>query len=279
MADLLTETGRPPCTGVEPDRREPGGSGAESAPGGRDEVELALMQARRLIESTVSLHRSRPARGSLIVMGGGDEALGAAVERLVHGARHSISAALPGESDQHGEVVQAALAALAAAAQRGVTVRLLCHERLLSMGAVAAFGRRGAGCEVRVAQGELQPILIADGRTSLVRPVVERTRRQVAIVTDPAAVRAIDLLFAGAWGSAARLPEYQRLHERLRTDFAQNVLRRLCEGCTDLVAARESHVSLRTYRRHVAEIMQLLGASSRFQAGVRAVELGLLPAP
>ena len=35
-------------------------------------------------------------------------------------------------------------------------------------------------------------------------------------------------------------------------------------------------VSLRTYRRYVAEIMRELGANSRFQAGVRAVELGLL---
>jgi DNA-binding NarL/FixJ family response regulator len=35
-------------------------------------------------------------------------------------------------------------------------------------------------------------------------------------------------------------------------------------------------VSLRTYRRHVAEIMRELDANSRFQAGARAVELGLL---
>jgi DNA-binding NarL/FixJ family response regulator len=42
------------------------------------------------------------------------------------------------------------------------------------------------------------------------------------------------------------------------------------------VAARELNVSLRTYRRHVAEILRELGASSRFQAGARAVELGLM---
>ncbi|NEE20393.1 response regulator transcription factor, partial [Streptomyces sp. SID7499] len=45
---------------------------------------------------------------------------------------------------------------------------------------------------------------------------------------------------------------------------------------TDEVAARELTVSVRTYRRYVAEIMTLLDATSRFQAGVRAAELGLL---
>ncbi len=43
------------------------------------------------------------------------------------------------------------------------------------------------------------------------------------------------------------------------------------------MAARELSVSVRTYRRYVAEMMSLLGADSRFQAGVRAAELGLPP--
>lgn len=50
------------------------------------------------------------------------------------------------------------------------------------------------------------------------------------------------------------------------------------EGHIDEVAARATNVSLRTYRRHVAEIVHELDANSRFQAGARAVEYGLLPA-
>ncbi|MEU9113887.1 LuxR family transcriptional regulator [Streptomyces sp. NPDC048483] len=286
MADLLTEAERIPVAAAEPACGAPGADGAELVSGpvnvygeagpGRDEVELALMQARRVIESTISIHRSRPGNGLLIVMGSHESAV-TAVERLVRCARHSVSIALSGDAEQHGEVIEALLAALTSAAQLGVAVRLLVHEGLLSASAIADLGRPGSGCEVRVAKGELHPTFIVDGRISLVRPVVSPSCQQVAIVKDPAAVRAIDLLFAGAWGNAVRLVEYLRLHERLRTDLAQHVLRQLCEGCTDLVAARESKVSLRTYRRRVAEIMQLLGASSRYQAGVRVVELGLLP--
>ncbi len=46
-------------------------------------------------------------------------------------------------------------------------------------------------------------------------------------------------------------------------------------GLTDEVAARRLGTSLRTYRRRVAELMAALKAGSRFQAEVRAGELGL----
>ncbi len=46
-------------------------------------------------------------------------------------------------------------------------------------------------------------------------------------------------------------------------------------GLTDEAAARRLGTSLRIYRRRVAELMAALEAGSRFQAGVRAGELGL----
>ncbi|MEU9115333.1 hypothetical protein AB0D04_27020 [Streptomyces sp. NPDC048483] len=39
---------------------------------------------------------------------------------------------------------------------------------------------------------------------------------------------------------------------------------------------RALSMSVRTYRRHVAEIMRLLGVKSRFQAGARAMQMRLL---
>ncbi|WP_069816830.1 helix-turn-helix transcriptional regulator [Streptomyces sp. TP-A0874] len=244
----------------------------------RDEVELALMQARELIESTVSIHRSRPAQRSLIVMGSDDRSLAEAVQRLVGGARHSVSVALPGGPGQEQDVLRTSLGVLSAAARRGVRVRLLTGPRMLPAAEAFAAENGEPECEVRVVQGELQPTLVVDGRIALVRPAAERARRHTSLVRDPAAVRALDLLFAGAWSSAVRLAEHVRLNESLRGEFVGRILERLCAGRTDETAAREIQVSLRTYRRHVAEIMRALGASSRFQAGVRAVELGLLPA-
>ncbi|MFI6996899.1 hypothetical protein [Nocardia sp. NPDC050175] len=50
-------------------------------------------------------------------------------------------------------------------------------------------------------------------------------------------------------------------------------------GLKDEAAARRLSVSLRTYRRYVAEVMTSLGVATRFQLGVRAAELGLLSEP
>jgi hypothetical protein len=59
-------------------------------------------------------------------------------------------------------------------------------------------------------------------------------------------------------------------------DTLGGVLSFLAVGSKDATAARELGMSVRTYRRHVAEIMRRLDAVSRFQAGVRAMELGLV---
>ena len=54
------------------------------------------------------------------------------------------------------------------------------------------------------------------------------------------------------------------------------MLELLGSGCKDETAARTLGLGVRTYRRRVAELMNALGADSRFQAGVRARELGLI---
>ena len=56
----------------------------------------------------------------------------------------------------------------------------------------------------------------------------------------------------------------------------QLVLRLLADGLTDDAIARRVGVSVRTIRNDVADAMTRLQARSRFQAGVRAVQLGLI---
>ncbi|MFF8615150.1 hypothetical protein [Streptomyces sp. NPDC015350] len=248
-----------------------------------DYVERALLQARALIESSVSLHRQRPGGASLVVRAD-DRSIGEAIRQLMAGARYSAHVAVTGDR-AHSTAVCSALAASVAdmtpaPADRGDRGRLAV--RLLAAGGALhlpsnfgdAFG--AANLEIRITKGELREALIVDGRTALVQSGAETGARHAAIITDPAAVGALDLLFAGTWTSARPLADELRLDRSLRTALARRILEKLREGHTDDVAAREIDVSLRTYRRHVAEIMRELGANSRFQAGVRAVELGLL---
>jgi DNA-binding CsgD family transcriptional regulator len=54
------------------------------------------------------------------------------------------------------------------------------------------------------------------------------------------------------------------------------ILGELAGGSTDVQAARNLHLSHRTVSRHVAELLDQLGARSRLQAGVVAVRSGLV---
>jgi DNA-binding NarL/FixJ family response regulator len=50
----------------------------------------------------------------------------------------------------------------------------------------------------------------------------------------------------------------------------------LAKGMTDEAAAKRLGVSLRTVRRQMAALMERLGASSRFEAGLKAAQRGWL---
>jgi hypothetical protein len=55
-----------------------------------------------------------------------------------------------------------------------------------------------------------------------------------------------------------------------------DVLAQLLAGHTDEAAAQHLHISLRTYRRRVQELLTSLGTQSRFQAGAMAEARGYL---
>jgi DNA-binding NarL/FixJ family response regulator len=63
-----------------------------------------------------------------------------------------------------------------------------------------------------------------------------------------------------------------------RDELWQVILEQLAEGVKDDAIAHRLGLSVRTCRRHIAAIMEHLGASSRFQAGVLAHRRGLLGA-
>ncbi|MFB8237891.1 LuxR C-terminal-related transcriptional regulator [Kitasatospora purpeofusca] len=243
-----------------------------------EHVEETLLRARALIESTVSLHRRRTG-GPAPVSRTDAEAVGQAMEQLVAGARRSVSLALvaDGKFAVEARRTLARLPEEEGPGRPGPVVRVLCVGPAAEGAVDLLADLHLPQIEVRVAETDLREVLIVDGRGALVRSGAGPVGRDAVTVNDPAVVRALDLFFAGAWSRARPLARHLCLSPRLDSDQTRRVLEMLREGHTDEVAAQELHVSLRTYRRHVAEIMRELGANSRFQAGFRAVELGLLP--
>lgn len=234
-------------------------------------LEDALLQARSLIESTVSMHRQRLVVPSLVAHNSIAQ-LGDATEQLISRGRHSVAIALTGPCEFTESVLR-----LLGRNPTQATVRVLCTTEAAAVSA-NRLRRLEPRLEVRVCDSELRGILVVDGVTALAPADGPDTGGQFTIVNEAGTVRALELLFAGAWAGGRKLANHLELSPRLRTELVRSILTRLRAGHTDETAAREINVSLRTYRRYVAEIMRDLDANSRFQAGVRAVEFGLLSA-
>ncbi|MCP2166010.1 helix-turn-helix transcriptional regulator [Goodfellowiella coeruleoviolacea] len=131
------------------------------------------------------------------------------------------------------------------------------------------------GVAVRIGVDELNETIIIDRRVAILAGDTARGARGYSVVFLPEVVQAVRTLFDAAWRAATDLDVVDRSLAELRP-LAPRILELLASGCKDETAARRLGLSLRTYRRRVAELMATLGADSRFQAGVRAHELGLI---
>jgi DNA-binding NarL/FixJ family response regulator len=133
----------------------------------------------------------------------------------------------------------------------------------------------GHGAQVRVTRDDLNETIIIDRRFAILAGDLHDGVRSYGVVTEAAVVQNVQSLFEAAWRSATELAVYDAQNADLTT-LAPRVLELLASGCKDETAARTLGLGVRTYRRRVAELMTALGAESRFQAGIRAHELGLI---
>lgn len=134
---------------------------------------------------------------------------------------------------------------------------------------------RAAGADIRITQDEINETIILDRRTVILAGDLTAGTRSYSVIQLPEVVQGVVSLFEAAWRAATDLDVYDAQTAELR-QIAPRVLEFLASGGKDETAARALGLGVRTYRRRVAELMAALGADSRFQAGVRARELGLV---
>lgn len=132
------------------------------------------------------------------------------------------------------------------------------------------------GAQIRVACAQLPDFVILDRRVAVLRPHDARFSEKVLVVYDQSIVSALCNTFFAAWQSAVKIEVFRQCGLDIEDEVIAQILELLSSGCKDETAARRLQMSVRTYRRHVARVMERLGAESRFQAGALASRFGLL---
>jgi DNA-binding CsgD family transcriptional regulator/sugar-specific transcriptional regulator TrmB len=137
-----------------------------------------------------------------------------------------------------------------------------------------------SGAHVRTAPALSLRLIVYDRERALVPTDPDAETVGAVLMQGTGVVGALCELFEHVWEQSIPLgAERPRRGGGDLTGQEQAVVRLLADGLTDEVIARRLGVSVRTGRRITAELMARLSARSRFQAGVRAMELGLLGRP
>lgn len=244
----------------------------------QDDLEHALLQANSLIEWAVSRHRARETRNLAIKIAPDCQTTLAVAEELAREAQGELVAVIRQQHMSASTVgLQLINGALIRLVRKGVRVRLLCSPDTVSVTEQQRLMNSVVPeIPIRVAECPPEELLIVDCHSAIIRNAMPQGGHAI-ILHDPAIVNSIHTLFNSVWASASpvirREGPWGSQHE-----LESRVLICLFRGQTDEAAAREMGISVRTYRRYVAKIMQDMGASSRFQAGALASRLGLISA-
>lgn len=161
---------------------------------------------------------------------------------------------------------------------KGVALYKLFNPSALTdpAGAEQVRAIAAVGAYVRISSAPLpHETIIVDSRIAIIAGSGAGATRDFSVITVPDVVDNVRSLVLSAWQAATDLAEHEAVRVPHIDEQGLTILRTLSAGQKDETAARQLGLSVRTYRRRVAELMDSLGASSRFQAGVRARELGL----
>jgi DNA-binding CsgD family transcriptional regulator/predicted transcriptional regulator len=209
----------------------------------------------------------------------GAEPIQSWIERLVFRATESVWSTVSGRP-MPPEVLEAARPFDQEVAQRGVPGRSLYQNSVLADRRNLDYARwlSSLGPEIRSAAVVPIRMTIVDRSTAAVLHKQPQLPMEMFVVREPALVIPLVELFEASWASAASIdgPDPKQAEEKEPSQQELGLLRLLASGSTDEAAAKKLGVSVRTVRRIMAELMDQLEASSRFEAGHKATQRGWL---
>ncbi|MEV8319572.1 LuxR C-terminal-related transcriptional regulator [Streptomyces sp. NPDC059900] len=161
--------------------------------------------------------------------------------------------------------------------RRGITMRYVVLRDGLEDAATSDYLHELAelGAEIKTVDTMMDRMVVYDREVAVVPMDPAASARGALVVRQAGLVSNMVAYFEKVWAAADDLPG------RGPGDAAdvlgpleRQVLETLSRVDKDEVAARQMGISIRTFRRHVAELLVKLGASNRFQAALMAKERG-----
>jgi DNA-binding CsgD family transcriptional regulator/sugar-specific transcriptional regulator TrmB len=208
----------------------------------------------------------------------GLDAVQTELEILIKNVRHEVLAVTYG-STITTDALEAARPVDAAMLQHGISVNVLYQDSVRNDPATHAYARwlNDQGGQVRTAPLLPPRMLIYDREVALIPIDPDDTARGALCTREPGMLASLTALYERAWEAAVPLGADRTTdpHTGL-SPLERNLLKLLASGLTDESAAKRLGVSLSTVRRQMAGIMERLGATSRFEAGLKAAQRGWL---
>jgi sugar-specific transcriptional regulator TrmB/DNA-binding CsgD family transcriptional regulator len=236
--------------------------------------EEELLRTRGRVGELMRAYRraQEPLAADLVEVVTGQAAIAERWRRLQDGARHSVLL-----FDKPPHIVRADAVLERALLERGVAIRVVYEA-----GSVSAPGRLAEIRDV-VAAGEQARMLpelpcklaVVDDRWAMLPFATGSELTAAVLVRASSLLDALTGMFEAYWQRAVRVPEAAGAPEGAG-DRRLELLTLLSAGFTDDSIARQLGVSPRTVQRWVREVMDALGARTRFQAGIQAARAGLL---
>ncbi|MFI1967902.1 helix-turn-helix transcriptional regulator [Streptomyces cinnamoneus] len=162
---------------------------------------------------------------------------------------------------------------------RGVRMRTVYLDSVRNSTHSVAYAQwlTELGGQVRTAPSLPTRMIIIDRTTAVIPVNSEDSAARAVVLTGQGMLTALCALFDAIWSAAQPLGEAPARDDRGLTAQEAATIQLLAEGRTDEAIAKRLGVSQRTARRIATGLMERLGARSRFEAGVLAVQAGWLP--
>lgn len=242
------------------------------------QVALGAVRARMhaLSSHYLEARSMRSARGDIELVRG-LENVRALIEDQARTATTSVDTLATGGA-QSEQAIRAALPNDLRVLSRGCRLRIVFQESARRHKPTTQYAARisAAGGQARCLS-HLPTRMILYGEDSAVLPIDHaRTGLGVAVIRDPAVLGFLRLLYEHYWTLATDYFAPEEEPPRGLSNEEREILALLAVGKTNPEIARDLGISQRTVARIVARLMERLDADSRFQAGVRAVQLGWL---